>query len=73
VVSHAELLRSAAAKGWRQIGFVRGEPAIGKTTLIDEFALRAAQALVSETYAWFTEGFDSPDLKQARTFLEASP
>jgi tetratricopeptide (TPR) repeat protein len=28
-----------------------------------------ARAIVSETYAWFTEGFDSPDLKRARDFL----
>ena len=30
-----------------------------------------ARELVSETRGWFTEGFDTPDLRQARTFLEA--
>lgn len=30
-----------------------------------------ARAIVSETYGWFTEGFDTPDLKWARAFLHA--
>ena len=30
-----------------------------------------ARAIVSETYGWFTEGFDTPDLKRARAFLHA--
>ena len=30
-----------------------------------------ARAIVSETYDWFTEGFDTPDLKRARAFLHA--
>jgi DNA-binding winged helix-turn-helix (wHTH) protein/tetratricopeptide (TPR) repeat protein len=32
----------------------------------------AARALVSDTYAWFTEGFDTPDLKAARAFLSGA-
>jgi predicted ATPase len=31
----------------------------------------AAHALLAETYAWFTEGFDTADLQDARTLLEA--
>jgi DNA-binding winged helix-turn-helix (wHTH) protein/predicted ATPase len=30
-----------------------------------------ARALVSEVFGWFTEGFDTPDLKQAQAFLAA--
>jgi predicted ATPase len=28
-----------------------------------------AKRMLSEIYDWFTEGFDSPDLKEARSFL----
>jgi hypothetical protein len=28
-----------------------------------------AQALLSESYGWFTEGFDLPDLQDARDLL----
>jgi adenylate cyclase len=31
----------------------------------------AAHELLAETYAWFTEGFDTADLQDARTLLEA--
>jgi hypothetical protein len=26
--------------------------------------------MLAEIYAWFTEGFDTPDLKEARDLLE---
>ena len=29
-----------------------------------------AQQLLAEIYGWFTEGFDTADLKQAKTLLE---
>jgi predicted ATPase len=31
---------------------------------------REGQRLVAEVYSWFTEGFDTPDLKEATAFLE---
>lgn len=31
---------------------------------------REARALLTELYAWFTEGFDTPDLKDARALLD---
>lgn len=31
---------------------------------------REAHALLAEVYAWCTEGFDTPDLKQAQALLE---
>ena len=29
-----------------------------------------AQRMLSETYGWFTEGFDTADLKEAKALLE---
>ena len=31
----------------------------------------AARELLAEVYNWFTEGFDTTDLKAAKTLLEA--
>jgi len=31
---------------------------------------RQARAMLAETYGWFTEGFDTADLKDARALLE---
>jgi predicted ATPase len=31
----------------------------------------ADRGLLAETYAWFTEGFDTVDLKQAKALLDA--
>jgi predicted ATPase len=31
----------------------------------------AAQQLLSEVYSWFTEGFDTADLQEARALLHA--
>jgi predicted ATPase len=33
--------------------------------------LRAARELLAAVYDWFTEGFDTPDLQDARAMLEA--
>jgi adenylate cyclase len=30
----------------------------------------AARAMLSEIYGWFTEGFDTADLKEAKALLE---
>jgi hypothetical protein len=29
-----------------------------------------ARAMLAETYGWFTEGFDTPDLKDAKALLD---
>ena len=29
-----------------------------------------ARALLAEIYGWFTEGFDTPDLQEAKALLE---
>jgi hypothetical protein len=31
---------------------------------------RAGRALLADIYAWFTEGFDTADLKDARALLD---
>jgi predicted ATPase len=31
-----------------------------------------ARQLLTEVYSWFTEGFETPDLQEARVWLEAS-
>jgi predicted ATPase len=31
----------------------------------------AARGLLAETYGWFTEGFDTADLKEAKALLDA--
>jgi predicted ATPase len=31
-----------------------------------------ARQLLTEVYSWFTEGFETPDLQEARMWLEAS-
>lgn len=31
----------------------------------------AARHMLAEVYGWFTEGFETPDLKEARAVLEA--
>jgi predicted ATPase len=33
--------------------------------------LDAAGPLLAESYGWFTEGFDTPDLQEARALLDA--
>jgi predicted ATPase len=32
--------------------------------------LEKAHQLLAEIYGWFTEGFDTPDLQEAKTLLE---
>jgi hypothetical protein len=32
-----------------------------------------ARTMLQETYGWFTEGFDTPDLSSARALLDALP
>jgi hypothetical protein len=31
----------------------------------------AARQMLTEIYSWFTEGFDTPDLQDAKALLEA--
>jgi len=45
---------------WREPG-----PAVRQAVKCDE-----ARAMLSEIYNWFTEGFDTADLKDAKALLE---
>ncbi len=45
---------------------------MGLSRLLDRQGNRAvARQLLAETYGWFTEGFDTADLKKARALLQA--
>jgi tetratricopeptide (TPR) repeat protein len=37
----------------------------------DRGRIKEARELITPTYAWFTEGFDTPDLKDAKALLDA--
>jgi hypothetical protein len=36
----------------------------------DQGKLEAARELLAPVYGWFTEGFDTPDLKDAKALLD---
>jgi predicted ATPase len=60
-----EVARRQSAKSWElrvSIGLARLWHKQGKTN--------EAQQLLGEIYSWFTEGFDTPDLKEAAALLE---
>jgi len=60
-----EVARAQSAKSWElraATGLARLWKDAGK---VDE-----ARSLLEGIYAWFTEGFDSPDLVEARALLE---
>jgi AAA+ ATPase superfamily predicted ATPase len=51
--------------------FVTGEARLGKTMLVEAFlADAAAHALLADIHGWFTEGFDTADLQEAKALLE---
>ena len=61
-----EVARRKSARSWElraSIGLARLWQKQGKT---DE-----ARHLLGEIYSWFTEGFDTPDLREAKALLEA--
>ena len=37
----------------------------------DQSRLTEARDLLAPVYGWFTEGFDTPDLKEAKALLDA--
>jgi predicted ATPase len=60
-----EVARAQEAKWWElrsAVSLARLLPASGRG---DE-----ARQLLSEVYTWFTEGFDTADLKEAKALLE---
>jgi predicted ATPase len=48
------------------VTLVTGGAGRGKTALLEAFARR----MLAEIYGWFTEGFDTRNLQEARALLE---
>jgi predicted ATPase len=53
----------------KQVCERRREP---RTPLADQGKVQQARKLLAPVYGWFTEGFDTRDLKEAKAFLEES-
>ena len=60
-----EVARRQEAKSWE----LRATISLSRL-LQKEGRSAEARQLLSEIYAWFTEGFDTPDLKEAKALLE---
>ena len=59
------IARRQAAKSFE----LRAALSIGRL-YVQQGRKREGQHLVAEVYSWFTEGFDTPDLKEATAFFE---
>ena len=60
-----EVARAQEAKWWELRASVSLARLLGKNDRREE-----ARALLAEIYNWFTEGFDTADLKEAKALLE---
>ena len=61
-----EVARKQSAKSWE----LRATTSLAR--LLDRQGKRdEARAMLAEIYGWFTEGFDTADLKDAKTLLDA--
>src|SRR5207244_1135502 len=60
------IARRQSAKSWE----LRAATSLSRL-LHTQGKAAAARALLSEVYGWFTEGFDTADLQEARALLEA--
>ena len=55
----------------RRVDRFRGELLLGGARLLDKHGhCDEARAILAEIYNWFTEGFDTADLKDAKTLLD---
>ena len=59
------LARSMGAKAWELRAIMRLARLLRDTGRRDE-----AHSMLAETYNWFTEGFDTADLKEAKALLD---
>jgi adenylate cyclase len=64
--SAMELARRQQAKSWELRAALSLARLWGEQGRVDE-----ARRMLAEVYDWFTEGFDTPDLQEARALLEA--
>jgi DNA-binding SARP family transcriptional activator/predicted ATPase len=60
-----EVARHQQAKSWE----LRATTSLCRL-LKDQGKMQEAQALLAEVYSWFTEGFDTPDLREAQALLQ---
>ena len=60
-----EVARHQQAKSWELRATTSLARLWQKQGRVDE-----ARQMLAEIYGWFTEGFDTPDLKEARTLLD---
>ena len=60
-----ELAHSLGAKAWELRTTMSLARLLAKQGQRDE-----ARTMLAEIYGWFTEGFDTPDLKEAKTLLD---
>jgi predicted ATPase len=60
-----EVARAQEAKWWELRTTVSLARLLRETNRLDE-----ARTMLSEIYGWFTEGFDLPDLRDAKAFLD---
>jgi predicted ATPase len=60
----------AIAKAQRAKSFeLRSTVTLGRL-LVRQFRREEARAILTDVYNWFTEGFETADLKDARTLLD---
>jgi predicted ATPase len=60
-----EIARKQSAKSWE----LRATTSLARL-LSNQGKRDEARAMLSEIYGWFTEGFDTADLKDAKALLE---
>ena len=60
-----DIARKQSAKSWELRGTTSLARLLAKQGRCDE-----ARAMLAEIYGWFTEGFDTADLKEAKTLLD---
>jgi predicted ATPase len=60
-----EIARDQSAKSWE----LRATMSLARL-LRDTACRHEARAMLSEIYGWFTEGFDTADLKEAKALLD---
>ena len=88
VLDEALTLAEATEERWWEAEVYRQALAVARRQQAKSLELRAAlslsrlwqqhgkrdqtQQLLTEVYSWFTEGFETPDLQEARVWLEAA-
>jgi hypothetical protein len=71
-VNHGDEITRSAGQGTRRRQSLSclALLAFERSTLIAQGKRDAARELLAPTYGWFTEGFDTPVLKEAKALLD---